>query len=47
MDGLMHEMALGRERELELPQGWLERGCELRRESEQVERWQPDRFPKL
>ena len=40
IDNISHEITLGRERKLELRQRWLERQCELRRESEQVERWQ-------
>lgn len=47
MDGIVHEMTLGRERELELRQRRLERGGEFRRESERVERRQPGCFSKL
>ena len=47
MDDIWHEATLGRERELELRQRWLERQRELRRESERVERWQSGRFSKL
>ena len=47
MDGFLHEATLGRERELERRQRWLERQRQLGDESEQVERWQPGGFPKL
>jgi len=47
MDGILYETTLGRERQLELRQRRLERQCQLRRESEQVERRQSGGFPKL
>lgn len=47
MDDISYEATLGRERELEHRQRRLERECELRSESEQVERRQSGGFSKL
>ncbi len=41
------QSTLGRERELELRQRWVELVRELRDESERVECWQPGCFPLL
>ena len=47
MDGLIYDSAGAPYGQRELVRRRLERQCELRREPEQVERWQPGVFSKL